>query len=424
MHDILPGDIAAWQHLERTAADVFSSYGYDEIRVPVLEQTELFTRAIGATTDVVEKEMYTFEDRNGDSLSLRPEGTAGIVRAVLQHGLLYGAPLRLWYRGPMFRHERPQKGRTRQFHQVGAEVFGAPGPDIDAELIFLGERLWRELGLDGLRLEINSLGSAEERAAYREELVRFLSTHQDELDKATRNRAERNPLRVLDSKDQNVQDMLQSAPALNDYLGSESKAMFDGLLEALDRLSVKFEVNPRLVRGLDYYSHSVFEWVSDDLGAQGTVCAGGRYDSLVELQGGKPWPGIGFAMGEERLVELMRQGGAVGGLAPHVYMVLAGARAQLAGMELAEALRNEVPGLRLVCNVGDGSFKSQFRRADRSGALLALVLGDEELTAQQVSLKPLREDRPQDQVAFAALAEWMRGWLALNLDKAGIREHG
>lgn len=411
MHDVLPGDIAAWQHLERTAAEVFSSYGYDEIRVPVLEQTELFTRAIGAATDVVEKEMYTFKDRNGDSLSLRPEGTAGIVRAVLQHGLLYGAPLRLWYRGPMFRHERPQKGRTRQFHQVGAEVFGAPGPDVDAELIVLGERLWRELGLDGLRLEINSLGSAEERAAYREELVRFLSAHQDDLDEATRKRAERNPLRVLDSKDRKVQELLQSAPALNDYLGSESKAMFDGLLEALDRLSVKFEVNPRLVRGLDYYSHSVFEWISGDLGAQGTVCAGGRYDSLVELQGGKPWPGIGFAMGEERLVELMRQRGAVGGLVPHVYMVLAGARAQLAGMELAEALRSEVPGLRLVCNVGGGSFKSQFKRADRSGALLALVLGDEELAAQKASLKLLREDRPQDQVAFDALAEWMRRWL-------------
>lgn len=412
MHDVLPEDLGVWQRLEATAADVFGAYGYEEIRVPLLEKTEVFTHAIGAATDVVEKEMYSFEDRNGESLSLRPEGTAGIVRAVLQNGLLYGQPLRLWYQGPMFRHERPQKGRTRQFHQIGAEAFGAEGPDIDAELIAMAERLWRCLGLVGLRLEINSLGTAAERAEYREELVRFLDSRRAELDQATRERAARNPLRVLDSKDERVQKLLLEAPELGTFLGSESRAHFEGLLCLLDELGIAYTVNPRLVRGLDYYSHSVFEWVSSDLGAQGTVCAGGRYDNLVELQGGKPWPGIGFAMGEERLVELIRQAGETRTKLPHVYLVMAGERAKTAGMSLAESLRDAVTGLRIVCNPGDGSFKSQFKRADRSGALLALVLGEEELAAQRATLKPLREDRPQDQVALADLEEWMKRWLA------------
>lgn len=412
MHDILPAEIAAWQLLEATASDVFATYGYEEIRIPLLEKTEVFTRAIGVATDVVEKEMYSFEDRNGDSLSLRPEGTAGVVRAVLQNGMLYGSPLRLWYQGPMFRHERPQKGRTRQFHQIGVEAFGAEGPDIDAELILMAERLWRRLGLTGLRLEINSLGTSEERQAYRSELVRFLDAHRDRLDKATRERAERNPLRVLDSKDPEVQALLDSAPVLESFLGAESRDHYEGLLAALDSAGVVYERNPRLVRGLDYYSHSVFEWVSSDLGAQGTVCAGGRYDSLVELQGGKPWPGIGFAMGEERLVELIRQAADPLPVMPHVYVVMAGERARSAGLQLAERLRDELPGLRILCNAGQGSFKSQFKRADRSGAQLAMVLGDEEIEAGRVTLKPLRENREQEQVAQAGLGEWLRDWLA------------
>jgi len=410
MHDILPADMAGWHLLESSATDVFASYGFEEIRIPLLEKTEVFTRAIGDATDVVEKEMYTFDDRNGESLSLRPEGTAGVVRAVLQNGLLYGQPLRLWYSGAMFRHERPQKGRTRQFHQIGAEVFGAEGPDVDAELIAMAERLWRRLGISGLSLQLNSLGSAEERVAYRESLVQFLQGHEKDLDEATRERAQRNPLRVLDSKDESVQDLLESAPRLGDFLGEASAAHFDGLRRILDRLGIEYHLNQRLVRGLDYYSHTVFEWVTDELGAQGTVCAGGRYDNLVELQGGKPWPGIGFAMGQERLVELMRQGGEIAARHPHIYLVLAGEEAKLAGLELAERLRNELEGIRIVCNPGEGSFKSQFKRADRSGAALALVMGDNELNSGTVSIKPLRGDDPQQSVEAHRLVEWLGEW--------------
>jgi histidyl-tRNA synthetase len=411
MHDILPADLGAWDLLESTAKKVFASYGFEEIRVPLLEKTELFTRAIGTATDVVEKEMYSFDDRNGDSLSLRPEGTAGVVRAVIQNGLLYGSPLRLWYGGAMFRHERPQKGRTRQFHQIGAEAFGAAGPDIDAELIAMGERLWHALGLEGLRLEINSLGNSEERKNYREHLVRFLESFRDELDAETWGRVEKNPLRVLDSKDANVIALLKNAPSLADSLGPESTAHFSGLREILDRLGITYTVNPKLVRGLDYYSHTVFEWISDDLGAQATVCAGGRYDSLVELQGGKPWPGIGFAMGQERLVELIRNRGEMTVPAPHVYMVMSGDLAKLHGMELAERLRDEVKGLNIVCNPGDGSFKSQFKRADRSRAELAMVIGEEEVEQAFVTIKRLRDGQPQERVKLPALNEWITNWL-------------
>jgi histidyl-tRNA synthetase len=411
MHDILPADMAEWQTLESVAQAIFESYGYAEIRVPLLEKTEVFKRAIGSATDVVEKEMYTFEDRNGDWLSLRPEGTAGVVRAVLQNGMLYGPPLRLWYGGAMFRRERPQKGRTRQFHQMGAEVFGATGPDIDAELIAMGERLWRVLGLQGLRLEINSLGSSEERQAYREALVVFLDSVASELDQETRDRAARNPLRVLDSKNRAVQSLLSEAPLLSDYLGKESADHFDGLCRLLERLGISYQVNPKLVRGLDYYSHTVFEWISDDLGAQGTVCAGGRYDRLVEIQGGKPWPGIGFAMGQERLVELIRARGNAEPRLPHIYLVMAGEQAKLAGMELAEQLRDKVQGLRLVSNPGEGSFKSQFKRADRSGAPLAVILGDDEIGQQAATIKFLREDRPQESVQWADMESWLNGWM-------------
>lgn len=416
MHDILPAEISTWHRLERVVGEVLAQYGFREIRVPLLERTEVFTRAIGQATDVVEKEMYSFDDRNGDSLSLRPEGTAGVVRAALQNGLLYGAPERLWYRGPMFRHERPQKGRTRQFHQVGAEVFGAEGPDVDAELLAMGERIWARLGLDNVRLELNSLGNAAERAAYREALVAYMDRHRDALDEDSRQRLERNPLRILDSKLPEVQALLTEAPALMDFLGDESRAHFDGLREHLARLGIEYTVNPRLVRGLDYYCHAVFEWVTDDLGAQGTVCAGGRYDGLVELQGGKPWPATGFAMGLERLVALMELAGAPADESLHGYLVLAGDAAKNEGMALAERLRSAVPGLNLVCNAGQGSFKAQFRRADRSGAALALVLGEDEVRDRNVSVKFLREDGEQITLGWDETPAWLAAWLARRND--------
>jgi histidyl-tRNA synthetase len=411
MHDVLPAEMHLWHALERAVSETFESYGFEEIRVPVLEKTELFARAIGEATDVVEKEMYTFEDRNGDLLSLRPEGTAGVVRAALQNGLLYGAPLRLWYMGPMFRRERPQKGRTRQFHQVGAEVFGAPGPDVDAELMAMCRRTWQRVGLRSLRLEVNTLGTAAERAAFRDDLYDFLAAREDELDEDSRRRLERNPLRILDSKNPEVQAVLQEAPLLSSYLGTESLAHFDGFRRLLERFGLEYTVNPRLVRGLDYYSHTVFEWITDALGAQGTVCAGGRYDGLVEVQGGRPWPGIGFAMGQERLVELMRLQAQTPTSGPQLYLVMAGRGVEERGLELAERLRSALPCLRLHANLGGGSFKVQFKRADRSGARLALVLGEDELRRGEVTIKRLREDAGQQQVALDGLVGWLENWL-------------
>jgi histidyl-tRNA synthetase len=411
MHDILPSDMHLWHQLEKTVRTVFSSYGFSEIRIPVVEKTELFARAIGEATDVVEKEMYSFEDRNGDFLSLRPEGTAGVVRAAIQNNLLYAAPLRLWYMGSMFRRERPQKGRTRQFHQVGAEVFGAAGPDIDAELLVLCQRIWRGLGLSGLRLEINSLGTADERSQYRKELHGFLSANSQELDADSLRRLDRNPLRILDSKNPEVQNLLKDAPSLYDYLGDESNQHFSACRSLLEAFGVNYTVNPRLVRGLDYYSHTVFEWITDQLGAQGTVCAGGRYDGLVEIQGGRPWPGVGFAMGQERLVELMRNQAEPEPEVPHVYLVLAGAGSVENGLKLAEQLREHVPGIRAQSNLGGGSFKSQFKRADRSGARLAIVLGEDELRLGQATIKHLRDDTSQEQVALDQLSTWFRQWL-------------
>ncbi len=419
MHDVLPESIATWQRMERTVSDVFGQYGFREIRTPVLERTEVFTRAIGQATDVVEKEMYSFADRNGDSLSLRPENTAGVVRAALQNGLLYAAPERLWYRGPMFRHERPQKGRTRQFHQMGAEVFGAPGPDVDAELLAMGERIWNALGLRNIRLELNSLGNAAERAQYREALVAYMAQHEDVLDPESLERLQRNPLRILDSKNPDVQALLSDAPTLDQFLGDESRAHFDGLRSYLDRMNIDYALNPRLVRGLDYYGHAVFEWITDDLGAQGTICAGGRYDGLVELQGGKPWPATGFAMGQERIVALMELADIPAGSDLHAYFVLAGDLAKREGMAMAERLRTSIPGLNLVCNAGSGSFKSQFKRADRSGAALALILGEDEVSQQQISVKYLREDREQIALAWDQLQDWLVQWLANAACKAG-----
>lgn len=387
MPDILPDASARWRELERAIIDVLDSYGYQEIRLPLVEKTEIFARAIGEHTDIVSKEMYTFADRNGDSLTLRPEGTAGCVRAGLQHGLFHNQSRRLWYAGPMFRHERPQKGRYRQFHQIGVEAYGMAGPDIDAEQILLCSRLWETLGLEDLQLELNSLGDAEARAAYRGVLVEYFRDHKDTLDDDSRRRLETNPLRILDSKNPAMQDILAAAPALADYLNTEAREHFENLCHVLQTAGVNYRINPRLVRGLDYYNRTVFEWTTRRLGAQATVCAGGRYDRLIEQVGGPPTTAIGFAIGLERLLELTAS--PADAPAPHVYIVSAAAAAAEA-LQLAEQLRRALPGLRVVSHCGGGSLKSQFRRADRSGALVALLLAEDELAAGNVTLKPLR----------------------------------
>ncbi len=409
MNDILPEQTPRWQRLENRVRDLLQSYGYREIRMPIVEKTELFKRSIGEVTDIVEKEMYTFEDRNGDSLTLRPEGTAGCVRACIEHGLLHKQTQRLWYMGPMFRHERPQKGRYRQFHQIGVEAFGMPGPDIDAELILMTARMWRALGLADVRLEINSLGSSEARAAYRQVLVDYLKAHYDWLDEDSQRRLESNPLRILDSKNPDMQQLIEDAPKLADHLDDESRRHFEALRGHLDAAGVSYIVNPRLVRGLDYYSRTVFEWVTDRLGAQGTVCAGGRYDGLVEWLGGRPTPAVGFAMGIERLVALLEASETEAvALRPHAYLVLMGDAAIAAGQALAERLRDAVPGLALQVNCGGGSFKSQFKKADRSGAEVALVVGEDELAAGRMAFKPLRGDAGQEHLDEAAAIERLR----------------
>jgi histidyl-tRNA synthetase len=398
MHDLLPERSGAWQHLEAVSRRVLEGYGYSEIRLPIVEMTQLFARSIGEVTDIVEKEMYSFQDRNGDSLSLRPEGTAGCVRAGLEHGLLHNQQQRLWYIGPMFRHERPQKGRYRQFHQIGVETFGYPGPDIDAELILITARIWRTLGVQGLRLEINSLGSSEARAAYRRILVDYLSARRDDLDEDSRRRLQDNPLRILDSKNPDMRELIAEAPSLLDHLDQESKTHFEDLRAMLDAAGIEYVVNPRLVRGLDYYSRTVFEWVSDALGAQGTVCAGGRYDGLIELLGGRPSTAAGFAMGLERLVALLEDQALLPTPArPHAYLAMMGPEAERSGLLLAERLRGRLTGLRLVVNCGGGSFKSQLRRADRSGATVALILGASEVEREEVTVKPLRETGAEQQ---------------------------
>ena len=393
MNDYLPEETALWQRIEGTLKQVLSGYGYSEIRLPIVEQTPLFKRAIGEVTDVVEKEMYTFEDRNGESLTLRPEGTAGCVRAGIEHGLLYNQEQRLWYIGPMFRYERPQKGRYRQFHQLGAEVFGLQGPDIDAELILLTARWWKALGIaEHVNLELNSIGSLEARANYRDALVAFLEQHQEKLDEDCKRRMYSNPLRVLDSKNPEVQTLLNDAPRLSDYLDEESKTHFAGLCELLAQAGIPYTVNERLVRGLDYYNRTVFEWVTTSLGAQGTVCAGGRYDGLVEQLGGRATPGVGFAMGLERLV-LLVQAVNPDFKAPatiDVYVISSGAGTQSAAMLLAEQVRDAAPQIKLMTNYGGGNFKKQITRADKWGARIALILGENEVAAQQVVVKDLR----------------------------------
>ena len=404
MNDVLPEAAAGWQHLHRTAADVFAGYGYREIRLPLVERTELFKRTIGDVTDIVEKEMYSFEDRGGEGLSLRPEGTAGCVRAGLQHGLFHNQQQRLWYAGPMFRYERPQAGRYRQFHQLGLEAYGMPGPDIDLELLLLTARLWRALGITGLQLEINSLGSAKARAECRQALLEYLRGHRDALDPDSQARLERNPLRVLDSKVPETQALLVNAPRLVDYLDAESAAEFAQLKAGLDALGMDYVVNDRLVRGLDYYSKLVFEWTTTELGAQAAVCAGGRYDSLVEQLGGSPTPAVGFAIGVERLLLLLeKQAVSIPSDAPQVYLCWMGEGAQVAAAELAERLRDGLHGSGVVLHAGGGSFKSQMKKADRSGARWAVVLGEQELAHGSVQVKSLRESIPQREVAQAEL---------------------
>jgi histidyl-tRNA synthetase len=410
MNDILPEQTPLWRYFESAVASLLDGYGYRQMRMPIVEFTELFKRSIGEVTDIVEKEMYTFDDRNGDSLTLRPEGTAACVRAVLEHGLSGGGQTqKLWYPGPMFRHERPQKGRYRQFHQIGVEVFNIDGPDIDAELIVLTWRLWGLLGIrDAVKLELNSLGTSAARAVYRKALVEFLTGHADQLDEDSRRRMGSNPLRVLDSKSPETQAVLVNAPKLADYLDEESQVHFDGLKARLDAAGVPYVINPKLVRGLDYYSKTVFEWVTDQLGSQGTVCAGGRYDGLVEQMGGKPTPGVGFAMGIERLVLLLETLGKIPveiARTVDVYLCAFGDPAEMAALALSERLRDQLPGLRLQVNAGAGSFKSQFKKADKSGALYALILGEDELAQQVVGCKPLRGQGEQQSIAWSALAD-------------------
>jgi histidyl-tRNA synthetase len=414
MNDCLPEHSGVWQWVEDAIREVVASYGYQEIRTPIVESTDLFKRSIGEVTDIVEKEMYTFADRNDDSLTLRPEGTASVVRAGNEHGLLYNQQQRLWYLGPMFRHERPQKGRYRQFHQFGVEVFGLPGPDIDVEVIALSARLWKKLGIaDEVTLQINSLGSNQARADYRDALVAFLTERKSELDEDSLRRLVTNPLRVLDSKNPQVQASIKDAPSLLDYLDEDSRQHFQLLCERLDRLGIKYQINPRLVRGLDYYNRTVLEWVTDSLGAQGTVCAGGRYDGLVEQLGGKATQGVGFAVGIERLVLMLQAKEIAKNISSpvDVYVTAMGDNVELYALQVAEALRDQLPGLKIQSHFGGGNFKKQMKRADKSGATLALVLGESELQENLVTVKYLRDNKPQQSVSRDELGPFLAALL-------------
>lgn len=412
MNDILPMQTPLWRFCEARISELLDSYGYQQIRLPIVEYTELFKRSIGDVTDIVEKEMYSFTDRNGDALTLRPEGTASCVRAVLEHHLCAGGqPQKLWYNGPMFRHERPQKGRYRQFHQIGIEAFQYSGPEIDAELIALTWRLWNTLQLQGsVHLEINSLGSAAARADYREALTEYLQKRYDLLDTDSQRRLTTNPLRILDSKAPETQNLLSNAPQLTDFLDAESRTHFAQLCAHLDALHIPYTVNPKLVRGLDYYSKTVFEWITDQLGAQSTVCAGGRYDGLVEQLGGTATPGIGLAIGLERLILLLETCATLSvpnSQQTDVYLVAQGAGTDLAALGLAEEVRSALPGIRLMVHAGSGSLKSQLKKADKSGALFALVLGEHELATKMVGIKSLRTEAPQQQSSWANLPDFL-----------------
>ncbi len=407
MNDILPDVTPYWQAVEATLKDVLTGYGYQEIRFPIVEKTELFSRSIGEVTDIVEKEMYTFADRNGDNLTLRPEGTAGCVRAAMQNGML-NQTQRLWYMGPMFRHERPQKGRYRQFHQIGVEAYGFSGPDIDAEMILMTARLWKRLGLTGVTLQINSLGSTEARLAYRDTLVSYFEAHKEALDEDSQRRLYSNPLRILDSKNPAMQALNEAAPKLLEHLDDESKNDFAALCQTLDTAGISYEINPRLVRGLDYYGKTVFEWVTTHLGSQGTVCAGGRYDGLVAQLGGREATAIGFAIGLERLIALLEATDALPPIAGvDVYLVAVGELAAKQSLILAEQLRDQIPNIKLITHCGGGSFKNQFKRADRSGARWTLILGEDEITKQVIGVKTMATGE-QETIAWDALADYLQ----------------
>ena len=417
MNDVLPEASGTWRFVETIVREVIESYGYQEIRVPILGQTELFRRSIGEVTDIVEKEMYTFLDRNEESVTMRPEATAGMVRAGISHGLFHNQRQKLWTAGPMFRYEKPQRGRYRQFHQIDVEAMGYAGPDVDAELIIMSARMWQELGLSRLVLELNSLGSLETRRKYRESLVNYFSAVKSKLDEDSIRRLEQNPLRILDSKNPDMQELIADAPIMLDYLDDESAQHFTELKVLLDAAGISYSVNPRLVRGLDYYNRTVFEWATDALGSQGAICAGGRYDGLVEKLGGRSTPAIGWAMGVERLVGLFEEcGGKVPDAGPDVYIVAVGQAALVRGFEISENLRGAVAGIRIELNLGGGSFKSQLKRADKSGAEFALVLGDDEVAENRAGLKPLRTDQDQASVALEHLAVELAGRLRRNED--------
>ncbi len=428
MNDILPDDAPLWEVFENTVQSVLRSYGYQQIRTPIVEPTALFARGLGEVTDIVEKEMYSFTDgMNGDQLTLRPECTAGVVRAALEHNLTYDSPKRLWYSGPMFRHERPQRGRYRQFHQVGAEAIGFSGPDIDAELIMMCQRLWDDLGLSDIRLEINSIGDAVERNRHRADLIAYFDGHSDLLDAEAKRRLHSNPLRILDTKNPAMQELVNNAPKLLDYLGDESRAHFDGVQRLLSANNVPFKINPRLVRGMDYYNRTVFEWITDQLGAQGTVCGGGRYDPLVEIFGGKPTPAVGFAMGVERLLELLKASGETLTRSQcDVYLVHQGDAAQAQAFTLGERLRDAGLDVVLHCAAvgGAGSFKSQMKRADASGAAFAVILGEDEIAKGEATVKHLRDaeiGNNQQSVAFTRVVDYLIDQIAGGDDE---HDHG
>ncbi len=408
MRDILPEQSASWQYIESIARELFTSYGYNELRSPIIESTDLFKRSIGDTTDIVEKEMYTFDDRNGDSLTLRPEGTASTVRAGIQHGLFHNQQQRLWYIGPMFRHERPQKGRYRGFYQAGIEAYGIDGPDIDAEVIAVAARFWKKLGFKKVRLEINSLGSNEARQNYREVLIEYFSKDTSLLDEDSQRRLHKNPLRILDTKNPKMRELVEGAPSLLDYLDEESKTHFAGLKQRLDSMGIEYVVNPRLVRGIDYYNRTVFEWITEDLGAQGTICAGGRYDGLVKQLGGRETSACGFGIGLDRLQLLVEEQNLnQADNNPHVFLVMSGEDAELTGIKLSENLRDSNASLRLLMNAGGGSFKSQLKRADKSGAAYALILGDAEVESRNIVVKPLLTNDEQQTISLDDLSDFV-----------------
>jgi histidyl-tRNA synthetase len=413
MKDTLPADIGPWQKLEQAARELFAAYGYQELRIPILENTGLFKRSIGEYTDVVSKEMYSFEDRGGEHVTLRPEATAGVVRAMIENGMLYNQRQRVWTSGPMFRYERPQKERFRQFHQLDVEAFGFPGPDVDAEMIMMSARLWRMLGIQRLSLNLNSLGTPESRKGYREKLQQYFAAHRELLDEDSLRRLEGNPMRILDSKNPALREVIANAPLLTEHLDPESRLHFDALRTHLDGVGIEYIVNPRLVRGLDYYSRTVFEWVTSELGSQDAVCSGGRYDGLVSQLGGEPTAGIGWALGEERLVSLMKAQGVAGtGYLPDVCLVIVGEKAQAAALKLAEQLRNALPALKLEALCGGGNFKAQLKRADKSGAQFAVILGDSETDKGVAGLKSLRVEAPQIEAGWDALPGLLKEKLA------------